>query len=234
MPEDSIHPAVRLLSDRKVPMRAAEFVAGGVSRTALSRLAAEGRIERIGNGLYRLPDETDAFADWAAIAMRYPKAVIGTLSAAVLHGTTQEMPGAVHVLLPKEQGIASLASSLPVMTKVIRLAASGDADPFSFGIEERTIAGVAVKVTDPERTLVDMFRFSSFNASMLPAAMHVSEEAVLDCMERTLARKGFSVERLDRYVAATGVGRHFRTLQKSAMHAMSGMPSGDESVPGYR
>lgn len=232
MNKHSRHAAVQLLGERNAPMRASEFVAMGVSRTALSRLVAQGEIERVGNGLYRLPDAKDAFSDWAAIALRYPRAVIGTVSAAVFHGTTQEMPGWVHVLLPRDMGVATLASSLPVMTKVIRLAGTGDSDPFSFGVDEHEIDGVAVRITDPERTLVDMFRYSSFNPSMPPSALHVSEEAVLDCMQRTFARAAFSVDRLDAYVEMTGTGRHFRTLQKSAMYAFTNAaddPSGPKA-----
>lgn len=222
MTDTTDHPAVELLKARGAVLKTCDFVAVGINRMALHRLAANGSIERVGNGMFRLP-EIDMYADWAGVAARYPEAVFSTLSAAVFHRTTQEMPGWMYVSLPRQSGLSKLAGSLPSV-KVIRWADRRTADPLSYGIEEHVICGVKVRITDPERTLVDMFRFSTFNPSMRDDAVHVSEEAFMDCMQKTIGRKEFSISRLDAWIAKSDIGSHFDPILKNALYTISSIP----------
>lgn len=224
MTEDVAHPAVKLLKESGVPMRARELTSHGISRMALHRLVSANEIERVGNGIYRLPSKAGMFDDWAVLATRYPEAVVATLSAAVYHQTTQEMPGSIHVALPRSSGRSALPESFPVMTKVMRWTASDGYDPLSSGVERYEIDGVAVRITSPERTLVDMFRYSPFNPSARDTAIHVSEEAFLDCLQRTVGKPEFSIDAVYDHASATRVLKAMSPLVKNAMYAMSSQP----------
>jgi predicted transcriptional regulator of viral defense system len=213
-----------MLVDSGIPLRARDFAAYGINRMALHRLVANSVIERAGNGIYRLPNKVGMFDDWAVIASRYPEAVIATLSAAVFHRTTQEMPGSLHVAFPRNSGRSSLPDSFPVMTKVLRWSATADHDPFAKGVSLHEIDSVQVKITDPERTLVDMFRYSPFNSSVRDTAIHVSEEAVLDCLQRTVAREDFSIDALFERADAARVLRQMSPLIKNAMYSLAQQP----------
>lgn len=224
------HPAIVLLAESGTPLRVRDFAAHGINRMTLHRLAEQNEIERIGNGFFRLPNKAGMYDDWAVVSVRYPEAVIATLSAAVFHGSTQEMPGSIYVALPRASGRSTLANSFPVMTKVLRWSVSGADDPFSYGIKSHVIDGVAVKVTDPERTLVDMFRYSPFNPSARDAAMHVSEESFMDCMQRTLGRPDVSLDKVQAYAERLGVLKALSPLLKNAVFSMSSSVS-DGFVP---
>lgn len=220
-----IETTLNLLRQTNLPMRTSDFVAAKVSRTTLSRMAANGAIERVGNGLYRLPETTSEYADWAAICQRYPDAVICTQSAAVFHGTTQDLVGTVHVARPFGTGKSALATSLPVSTKVIRMRDDGKgSDPFSYGIGEHSIEGVTVKITDLERTLVDMFKFSSFNRACNPSHVHVGDESFLVCVERTVSSPNFSVDRLVEYARKSHVYNNLKPIITSSLHFASAVP----------
>jgi len=191
---------------------------------ALHRLVGQNLLERVGNGLYRLPNSSGMFDDWAVIAARYPDAVIVTLSAAVFHQTTQEMPASIHVAFPRSSGRSSLPESFPVMSRVLRWTATDAYDPFAAGVETHDIDGVQVKITSPERTLVDMFRYSPFNPSARGSSLHVSEEAFLDCLQRTVSRPQFSIDAVFDHAAVGRVDRALTPLIKNAVFLQSNQP----------
>lgn len=225
MKEAVTHPAVALLQKSPTPLRTSDFVAAGINRMTLHRLVEKGEIERVGAGLFRLPEFTSEYADWAAVALRYPDAVICTQSAATFHRTTQDLVGEIHVMRPhKDSQRSTLASSFPVGTRVVRVRNERGVDPFSYGIEENIIDNIPVKITDLERTLVDMFRFSAFNPSLRSGQGHVSEESLLVCMERTLSRRGFSIDKLTDYAEKAGIRRAMSPLLKTSLHIVSSLP----------
>ena len=73
---------VLALLERQALVRPRDLQRLGLSRSALYRLSAEGRVERVGRGLYRLAERaTPTHAGMLEVARRAPKAVIGLLSA---------------------------------------------------------------------------------------------------------------------------------------------------------
>src|SRR5271170_3718155 len=77
--------------------RARDFHAAGVPATYLARLCKQGRLLRLGRGLYQAADFADHHAahDLAEIARLVPNGVICLLSALRLHGLTTQLPHAV-------------------------------------------------------------------------------------------------------------------------------------------
>lgn len=137
------------------PFRSADAEALGIPRTYLSRWVAQGRLERVGRGLYRLVEvEPTELGTIAEVGRRAPRANVCLLSALEIHELTSESPSSVWLMIEGTNRAPQLDF---VRTEVVR--ASGAA--FHFGIEERKIEGVRVRITSPAKTVADCFRFRS-------------------------------------------------------------------------
>src|SRR5690606_16918165 len=135
------------------PFRASDLDAVGVPRTYLSRWEKRGLIERVSRGLYRLVEvEPTELGSVAEVARRAPKGVICLLTALQIHDLTSELPHAVWLMIPTKGHRPKIDF---VQTEVVY--ASGRA--LTFGVEERTIEGVQVKLTNPPKTVADCFRY---------------------------------------------------------------------------
>lgn len=76
----------------------------GIDPTQLRLMAARGRLERAGRGVYRVPvlprTANDELA--AAVAWALGRAVVSHESALVLHGLTDVNPSLVHLTVPRD------------------------------------------------------------------------------------------------------------------------------------
>lgn len=121
----------------------------------LQRFVAEGTVEKVGPGLYRLAAaEPSEFETLAMVASAVPEAIVCLLSALSLHGIGTQAPHEVWLALDRK---ARKPARVPARVRIVRF--SGPA--LSYGIETRLIAGVPVRVTSPARTIVDCFRYRS-------------------------------------------------------------------------
>ena len=79
---------------RKRTFRASEIERElNLPRTYLSRLVAEGLLEKVGYGLYSLADDDFTEAQsWVEVAAKAPKGVLCLLSALVFHELTTQIP----------------------------------------------------------------------------------------------------------------------------------------------
>ena len=127
----------------------------GIPRTYLQRLLAQGALERVSFGLYRVAradfDERQSFAE---IAKRIPNAVVCLLSALQFHGLTTQAPHKVWVALPIG---AWRPRRSPVQLQIIHL--SGET--VEYGIEQHRVGGTTVRVYEPAKTVADCFKFRS-------------------------------------------------------------------------
>ena len=84
------------LARQKGMLRASHLQALGVARVVLTRLAASGQLEKVGRGLYRLPDTPSSEQEsLAIIATKVPQAVFCLLTALQIHELTTQLPAAV-------------------------------------------------------------------------------------------------------------------------------------------
>ena len=73
----------------------------GLSTGLLSRLVSQGRLERVGRGVYQNPDvDWDEHTSIATVAAMVPKGVIVLLSALAFHGIGSQPARAVWLQLP--------------------------------------------------------------------------------------------------------------------------------------
>lgn len=137
----------------KGPFRASDATAAGIPRTYLQRWVEQGVLERVGRGIYRLATgEPGEQASIAEVARRAPRANLCLLSALQLHELTSELPSAVWLMVETRSRAPRIDF---VRTEIVR--ASGAA--FHYGIHQRRIEGVPVRVTSPAKTVADCFRY---------------------------------------------------------------------------
>ena len=122
-------------------------------RRYLSRLHQRGELDRVGRGLYALPDrEITEHHDLALVARRLPDAVVCLLSALRFYDLTTQAPFEVWVALPTEAWEPA-KDAVPLRT--VRL--SGEA--LTAGIAEHIVDRVPVRVYVPAKTVADCFKF---------------------------------------------------------------------------
>jgi predicted transcriptional regulator of viral defense system len=119
----------------------------------LTRLVHRGLLERVGRGLYTLPDaEATEQRTLAEAAARVPHGVVCLLSALRFHELTTQSPPQVWMAIP-HKAWAPRADRPPL--RVVRM--SGAA--LEAGIQTHRIEGVPVRVFSPAKTVADCFKF---------------------------------------------------------------------------
>jgi predicted transcriptional regulator of viral defense system len=143
------------LADSRGVLRSRDLEPLGIPRSVLGRLVADGRLERIGRGLYRSPHATvGPFHSLVEVSARVPSGVVNLLSALAFHDLTDELPSAVWLAIPR-------GSQSPTLDTA-RLELTWTAPRFlSVGVTRHTIEGVEVAITDPARTVADCFKYRS-------------------------------------------------------------------------
>lgn len=134
-------------------LRMAEALRLGINRKTLYAMRDAGVVEAVSRGVYRLASlEPLAYPDLVTVAKRVPHGVLCLISALSFHELTTQVPHAIDVAL--ERGKAKPRLDYPP-TRFFWF--SGPA--FHQGIETHDFDGVPVRIYDPEKTLVDCFRY---------------------------------------------------------------------------
>lgn len=133
--------------------RLSELTRSGITAATVSRLEREGAVVRLGRGLYQLPDAPlEANHALAEATKRVPKGVICLVSAAAFHDLTDRIPSEVWIAIGQKDWRPRLDTPrihfVRFSTKTLKA-----------GIEEYAIEGVPVRIYDPAKTVVDLFRY---------------------------------------------------------------------------
>jgi len=130
-----------------------EALKRGVSRHTLYSMVADGTLERLSRGVYRLA-ELDPLAnpDLVTVARRIPGGVICLISALAFHRLTTQIPHVVWVAV--RRGVWEPWLDWPP----IRIMEFGE-QAHRAGIEVHELDGVPVRVYSPEKTLADHFKY---------------------------------------------------------------------------
>ncbi len=125
----------------------------GIPQNCLWHLHKGGLLERIGRGLYTMPNaDVTEHHSLAEVCKRAPRGVICLLSALRFHELTTQSPFEVWVAINVKAREPKLQ---PLRVRVVRF--SGRV--LSEGIEERTIEGVKVRVYNAAKTVADCFKY---------------------------------------------------------------------------
>jgi predicted transcriptional regulator of viral defense system len=143
---------ISLLKQRGMA-RSSELARAGITGTTLLRMKEKGLVLQLGRGLYQLPDAPlDADHSLAEAAKRVPKGIVCLVSALAFHGLTDTIPARVWMAIgPKDR--RPRVDSPPL--QIVRFAGNA----LRTGIQEHTIEQVSVRIYDPAKTLVDLFRY---------------------------------------------------------------------------
>jgi predicted transcriptional regulator of viral defense system len=152
---DSTSQRERIISllAQKGMVRLAEFKKQGITAAAVSRLAKEGSITRLGRGLYQLPDaEVSVHHDLAEAIKRVPRGVICLVSALAFHGLTDRIPAQVWMAIGRKDWRPRIEYT---PTEFVRFSP----EHLTNGVDVHIIEGVEVAISNPARTVVDLFRY---------------------------------------------------------------------------
>ncbi len=134
-------------------LHAGDIVKYNIPYTYLSRLTEQGHLQRIGRGLYMLPDhEVTENHSLAVVCAQIPNGVICLLSALRFHGITTQLPFEVWIALENKAWKPQLED-----VAVRYHWFSGAA--FTEGVETHPIEGIAVNVYNPAKTVADCFKY---------------------------------------------------------------------------
>ncbi|MEP0773111.1 MAG: AbiEi antitoxin N-terminal domain-containing protein [Acidobacteriota bacterium] len=133
--------------------RSRDLEQAGVSRTQLRRLVSRGLLERVGRGLYRVPEApVTERQHLAEAARRVPGGVICLLSALRFHGLTTQNPFEIWMAIDRKAWRPRLEHP-----RLRLFYLSGPA--LKEGVEEHRISAVTVRVFSAAKTVADCFKF---------------------------------------------------------------------------
>jgi predicted transcriptional regulator of viral defense system len=141
------------LARKRGMFRLSEATDAGIHPEQIRRLVGAGQLTRVGRGLYATPTlRPSQYHTLAEIAKRVPKGVVCLLTALRFHALGTQNPREVWVAVDRRAGVPRVDFA-PI--RLVRV--SGAA--LTSGIDAHTIERVAVRITNPARTVVDCFKF---------------------------------------------------------------------------
>jgi len=141
------------LAREKGLFRLSEATAVGIHPERVRRLTNAGQLTRVGRGLYAFPAQrATEYHTLVEIAKRVPKGIVCLLTALRFHGLSTQNPREVWLAVDRRAGIPRVDFA---RLRLVRI--SGAA--LTSGIDEPKIENVAVRITNPARTVVDCFKF---------------------------------------------------------------------------
>ena len=141
----------------------------GIPRIYLSRLCERGLLDRVGRGLYVVPDaDVSEHHTLAEAGKRVPHGVVCLLSALRFHGLTTQSPSEVWL------AIANKAWRPQVDYPPLRFVRFSERT-LEAGVEEHSIEGVLVRIYNPAKTVADCFKYRN------KIGLDVALEALRDC-----------------------------------------------------
>lgn len=180
-------------------IRPRDLTERGLPTVALTRLVRQGRLQRVGRGLYSLPDrpvsEHNALAE---VARKHPQAIVCLLSALRFHDLTTQSPFEVWLAIPNKARTPKM--DYPPL-RIVRFSGAALTD----GVEEYAIDGVPVRVTSVARTVADCFKFRN----------KIGLDVALEALQEAWRAKRVSMDELWRYATLCRVTNVMRPYMES-------------------
>lgn len=140
------------LAHRKGMVRPSDLQEIGAPRVVLARLTENGQLEKLGRGLYRLPDsQLTENESLATVATKVPQSVFCLFTALQFHELTTQLPRQVWIAMPR--GSHTPKIDYPPI-KMIQF--SGEA--YSEGIETHVRDQIQLRIYGVAKTIADCFK----------------------------------------------------------------------------
>jgi predicted transcriptional regulator of viral defense system len=134
-------------------LRTRDVDSAGAPRSALARLALDGRLVRLGRGLYTLPDRAGSEHDGLAeVSAKSSTGIICLISALRFHELTTQQSSSIWLAIPHKAHAPRI--DYPPL-RLVRM--SGPA--MTQGIDEHNVGGTTVRVFCIAKTVADCFKF---------------------------------------------------------------------------
>lgn len=186
--------AVIELARRRSLLRARDLVAAGLPTIVLTRLVSAGKLERVGRGVYCLPDQdVTEHRSLAEVAVRVPRGVICLLSALRVHDIGTQAPHEVWLAIPHRMMPPRLDSP---SLRVIRMSGAALAE----GIERVDVDGVEVPIFNAAKTVADCFKFRN----------KIGLDVALEALRDGWLKRKFTVDTLWHYATIDRVANVMR------------------------
>jgi predicted transcriptional regulator of viral defense system len=180
-------------------IRPRDLTERGLPTVVLTRLLRQGRLQRVGRGLYALPDRpVSEHNTLAQVARKHPQAIVCLLSALRFHDLTTQSPFEVWLAIPNKP--RSPKMDYPPL-RIVRF--SGAA--LTRGIEDHVIDGVPVRVTSVARTVADCFKFRN----------KIGLDVALEALQEAWRSKRVSMDELWRHATLCRVANVMRPYMES-------------------
>lgn len=142
----------------------------GVSARMLSHLVRTGEIERLGRGIYCCKGFEPSGDDWqfhdlATVARSYKDAVICLVSALSYWELTEEFARSFWLAFPNNHP--------PVKNPRVKMYRPRNLE---LGVMTIELAGSRVRITDPERSVVDAFRYLDEESAVTSLRMYLDQD----------------------------------------------------------
>jgi predicted transcriptional regulator of viral defense system len=171
------------LTRSKGLLRPVDLEVIGAPRVVLTRMIANGLLERVGRGLYRLSGSTGSEAEsLALVATRAPKAVFCLLTALQFHQLTTQLPRRVWIAMPRGSHMPRI--DYPPLTMV---QLSGDA--YGNGIEVHQRDQTSLRVYGIAKTIADCFKHRNL----------IGVDIALEALKDAQAQSKLNLDELWRY-----------------------------------
>ena len=141
------------LLKRKGMARISELSREGITRATVARMLEKGLVHQLSRGLYQLPEaSTDTHHSLAEAAKRVPKGIVCLVSALAYHELTDTIPHSIWMAIgPKDRRPAGQSPPLQIVRFRGKM--------LDHGIDTHMIEGVMVRIYDPAKTVIDLFRY---------------------------------------------------------------------------
>ena len=172
----------------------------GISHRRLMGLVAEGLVDNLGNGLYRLSEVESTEAETIAmVAAAIPNAIMCLLTALRFHEIGTQSPHEIWIALNRK---ARKPTRAPARVRVVRFSGA----MLTYGVTRQSVLGVPFRITSPARTVVDCFRYRN------KLGLDIALEALSDALRSRAAN-------VDEIVRAAEVCRA-QTVMRSYLEAL--------------
>lgn len=187
------------LAGRKGLLRTSDLDAIEAPRVVLTRLTAAGLLERVGRGLYRLPQaQVSEHESLVTIASKVPQAVFCLLTALQFHELTTQLPRQVWIAMPR--GSHAPRVDYPPI-KMVQF--TGEA--YAAGVETVERDGVGLRVYGVAKTVADCFKHRN----------KIGLDVALEALKEARAHNRASVDDLWRYAKVCRVANVMRPYLES-------------------
>ncbi len=199
LPPQTSEQAVLQLARKHHLLRARDVAQAGLPTVTLTRLVSAGKLERVGRGVYSLPNQPiSENHSLAEVAIRAPRGVICLISALRVHDIGTQAPHDIWLAIPHH--MLSPRISQPAL-RVIRM--SGPS--LTEGINRLKVDGVEVPVFNAAKTIADCFKFRN----------KIGLDVALEALREGWNKRKVTMDDLWRYAAVNRVANVMRPYLES-------------------